>query len=58
MIVEKGFAGRSRVDGGYVNFYPSSELTASLLSPGVSPTLSLPPPAHGQVMRPAQVRAA
>jgi hypothetical protein len=52
MLVEKQLAGASRVDGGYVNFYPSSELTASLLSPGLSPTLSLPPPMHGQVRRP------
>ena len=58
MIVEKLFAGRSRVDGAYVNFHPSSELTASWLSPGLGPTLTLPPPAHGQVQRPAHARAA
>ena len=31
---------------------PARELAASLLSPGLSPTLSLPPPTHGQVQRP------
>lgn len=58
MIVEKLFAGRSRADGAYVNFHPSSELASSLLSPGLSPTVSLPAPAFGQVQRPAEARAA
>ncbi len=58
MIVEKLFAGPSRVDGAFVNFHPSSELTGSLLAPGLAPTLTLPAPAHGDVRSPTLTRRA
>ena len=34
MVVEKMLAGPSKVDRAYVNFYPSSELTASITRAG------------------------
>ncbi|XXF80388.1 hypothetical protein P2318_11725 [Myxococcaceae bacterium GXIMD 01537] len=59
MIVEKLFAGPARVDGACVNFHPSSQLTASILAPGLGPTVTLPPPNHGDVRpTPAARRAA
>ncbi len=59
MIVEKLFAGPSRADGAYVNCHPSSLLTASLLAPGLGPTVTLPAPNHGDVRpTPASRRAA
>lgn len=44
MVVEKLVAGPSRVDPSMTNFYPSSELTPSLLAPGLSPRFS-----HGEL---------
>lgn len=59
MIVEKLFAGPSKVDGAYVNFHPSSMLTPSMLAPGLGPTVTLPAPNHGDVRpTPAARRAA
>ena len=49
MVVEKLFAGPSRVEGAFINFHPSSELTGSLIAPGLAPTLTLPAPSHGEV---------
>jgi glyoxylase-like metal-dependent hydrolase (beta-lactamase superfamily II) len=43
MILEKTLAGPSKRDPSYVNFYPSSELTASFTAPGLGPTFS-----HGE----------
>ena len=58
MVVEKVLAGPSRVDGGYVNFFPSSELTASLLAPALSPTFSHREISQGQIVPPRAARAA
>ena len=59
MIVEKVFAGPSRVEGAFVNFHPSSLLTSSLVAPGLSPTITLPAPNHGDIRpTPAARRAA
>jgi hypothetical protein len=58
MVVEKLFAGPSLVDGAYVNFHPSSLLTASMLAPGLSPTVVLPAPNFGDVRPPATARRA
>jgi hypothetical protein len=59
MIVEKLFAGPSKVDGAYVNFHPSSMLTSSMLAPGLAPTVTLPAPNYGDVRpTPAARRAA
>ncbi|MFL5349578.1 MAG: hypothetical protein ACJ8AT_32685 [Hyalangium sp.] len=49
MVVEKLFAGSSSIDGAYVNIHPSSVLTASILAPGLSPTVVLPAPNFGDV---------
>ena len=49
MLLEKLFAGPSRVEGAFVNFHPSSLLTDSLLAPGFTPTLTLPAPNHGDI---------
>ncbi|WP_257458216.1 MBL fold metallo-hydrolase [Archangium lipolyticum] len=49
MIVEKIFAGPSRVEGAFVNFHPSSLLTSGLVAPGLSPTITLPAPNHGDI---------
>jgi len=51
MIVEKIVAGPAREDPAYVAFCPSSELTASLMAPGLSPTFSFVPPDHGTFFR-------
>jgi len=58
MLVEKTVAGPSRLDPSYVNFYPSSELAASLLAPGLSPTFSLGDLSYGDIRRPDQVSRA
>lgn len=47
MIVEKIVAGPSKVDPTFPAFAPSSELTASLLAPGLAPTFSFTPPDAG-----------
>ncbi len=52
MIVEKVFAGPSRVEAAFVNFHPSSLLTSSLVAPGLTPTLTLPAPQFGDIRRP------
>lgn len=58
MIVEKLFAGFSKVDGAYVNVHPSSMLTPSMLAPGLSPTVILPAPNYGDVRPTAAARRA
>ena len=40
MVVEKTFAGPNEERPEFVNFYPSSELTSSVVAPGLSPTFS------------------
>jgi hypothetical protein len=57
MVVEKLFAGPSAAEEAFVNFHPSSLLTASLMAPGVSPTVVLPAPHFGDI-RPAAARRA
>lgn len=52
MVVEKILAGPSKVDGAYVNFYPSSELTPSILAPGLTPSFTHGDVTHGTVRRP------
>jgi hypothetical protein len=44
MVLEKTVAGPSRADPQFVNFLPSSELTPSLFSPGLTPTFT-----HGEI---------
>jgi hypothetical protein len=44
MVLEKTLAGPSRTDPPFVNFLPSSELTGSVMAPGLSPTFS-----HGEI---------
>ncbi|HYO71106.1 MAG TPA: hypothetical protein VEU33_34000 [Archangium sp.] len=58
MVVEKVFAGPSRVEGAFVNFHPSSLLTGSLVAPGLSPTITLPAPNHGDIRPTAAARRA
>lgn len=59
MVVEKILAGPSKLDGAFVNFFPSSELTASFFAPALAPTFSHGQIAHGQIIPPrAAVRAA
>ncbi|MDY7229725.1 hypothetical protein [Hyalangium rubrum] len=58
MVVEKLFAGPSPVEGAFVNFHPSSLLTTSMLAPGLSPTVVLPPPNFGDVRSSAASRRA
>lgn len=58
MIVEKLFAGPSRVEGAFVNFHPSSALTASVFAPGLGPTVTLPPPDFGTVVPTSSARRA
>lgn len=58
MVVEKLFAGPSRVEGAYVNFHPSSLLTGSLVAPGLSPTITLPAPNHGDIRPTSAARRA
>ena len=49
MVLEKLLAGPSQVDPAYPNVFPSSELTASLWAPGLSPTFQLAPPSLGAI---------
>jgi hypothetical protein len=58
MIVEKVFAGPSRVEGAFVNFHPSSLLTGSLVAPGLSPTITLPAPNYGDIRPTSAARRA
>lgn len=58
MILEKTLAGPSKKDPCFVNFYPSSELTASVYAPGLRPTFSHGEPSQGTVKRPSAARAA
>ncbi|WIG98478.1 hypothetical protein [Myxococcus sp. SDU36] len=59
MVVEKLFAGTSSVEGAFINFHPSSQLTAHVMAPGLSPTIVLPAPNFGDVRpTPASRRAA
>jgi hypothetical protein len=51
MIVEKTVAGPSHFDPTFPAFAPSSELTASLLAPGLSPTFTFTPPDVGAHQR-------
>jgi hypothetical protein len=51
MIVEKTLAGPARADPAFINFFPSSQLTASMLAPGLAPTFSHRPPEHGTLRR-------
>lgn len=44
MVVEKIFAGPNPEQPEFVNFYPSSELTSSVVAPGLSPTFT-----HGEL---------
>ncbi len=53
MILEKTLAGPSKRDPSYVNFCPSSELTASLAAPGLSPTFSHGDLSCGTIRRPS-----
>ena len=52
MILEKTLAGPSKLDPSFVNFCPSSELTASIAAPGLSPTFSHGDIACGTIRRP------
>jgi hypothetical protein len=54
MIVEKTVAGPAKVDPTFPAFAPSSELTASLLAPGLAPTFSFTPPDVGSILPGAQ----
>ncbi len=47
MVVEKLVAGPSKLDPAYPAFAPSSELTASVLAPGLAPTFTFTPPDVG-----------
>jgi len=47
MVLEKAVASPSSVDLHCPNVFPSATLTASLLSPGLSPTFVLDPPTQG-----------
>jgi hypothetical protein len=59
MVVEKVLAGPSKVDGDFVSFFPSSELTPSLLAPALSPTFTHGQISHGQIIPPrGAIRAA
>lgn len=49
MVVEKTLAGPCPSAPEYVNFHPSSELTASVFAPTFSPTFTPPAPRHGQI---------
>ncbi|MFO0596191.1 MAG: hypothetical protein U0228_12825 [Myxococcaceae bacterium] len=52
MIVEKTIAGPCKLDPAYPAFAPSSELTASVLAPGLAPTFSFTPPDVGSHQAP------
>lgn len=53
MVLEKTLAGPSRGDPAFVNFLPSSELTPSVLAPGLSPTFSHGEIHTGRLLKPA-----
>ena len=55
MVLEKKLAGPSKLSPSFVNVFPSSELTPSLLSPGASLTFSHGEVSHGYVRRPDRV---
>lgn len=58
MVLEKTLAGASRRDPSFVNVFPSSELTASVLAPGLSPTFSHGAITQGEIQRaPSHQRA-
>ncbi len=40
IILEKTLADRSQVDSRFLQFFPSSELTAAWTNPGTSPTFT------------------
>jgi glyoxylase-like metal-dependent hydrolase (beta-lactamase superfamily II) len=50
MIVEKTVAGPSKIDPTFPAIAPSSELTSSLLAPGLSPTFCFSPPDVGTIV--------
>ncbi len=50
MVVEKIVAGPAKDDPTFVAFCPSSELTASILAPGLKPTFSFRPPEVGTLI--------
>ncbi len=50
MVVEKLIAGPAKEDPGFVACCPSSELTASMLAPGLRPTFSFRPPEVGTLV--------
>jgi hypothetical protein len=52
MVKEKLVAGSGALGKGVPNFFPSSELTASLLAPGLAPTFSRRAVAMGELSRP------
>ncbi len=52
MMLEKSLAGPSKASPSFVNVFPSSELTSSLLAPGLSPTFTHGEVSHGYVQRP------
>ena len=58
MVVEKIVAGPSKRDPSFVNFLPSSELTPSVLAPGLSPTFSHGEVSHGDLRPTVPTRAA
>jgi hypothetical protein len=50
MVVEKTLAGPSRIDPRFPAFAPSSELTPSMLAPGLAPTYRHTPPDTGTLV--------
>lgn len=58
MTLEKELAGPSKANPDFCNFYPSSELTASLFAPGLSPTFSHGELSSGQLRQTQAARAA
>lgn len=57
MVVEKVIAGPSKVDPSYVNFLPSSELTASVMAPALGPTFTHGDVHHGEIRAPRRLSA-
>lgn len=58
MMLEKALVDRAKSDPTFLNFYPSSELTPSLLAPGLSPTFSHGDVNSGQLRRPQAISRA
>jgi hypothetical protein len=52
MVLEKTLAGPSKKDPSFVNVFPSSELTRSVIAPGLSPTFTHGVVAYGLVRSP------